>query len=278
MPTSRTYEPTALINAWRNFPGASGTMVFEFVQTLVSLDADAHEFRSSDILSVEAAWGYTDSDFYWLGGFVVELRDGRRAYVLAFCDSDIESAATVKAEMLGQRVPFSRLSSHGIAGGRPLAWQQAPQAINEFLRHLQMAASSPLVVVEQSPTARPAQTVRTSRDSEGRHVKTALSNPAMTLNPTARATARRNVAERINRFLNGLHRARRLPNRRESFWLRHALVNLQEGQYPAGEEAMDKAERTLPIPEHAANDLSTNTGVTVEQLRGQLDLIMKAEE
>jgi hypothetical protein len=52
------------------------------------------------------------------------------------------------------------------------------------------------------------------------------------LNPTARATARRNVAERIDRFLNGLQGARRLPNRRELFWLREALVNLQEGQYP----------------------------------------------
>jgi hypothetical protein len=99
----------------------------------------------------------------------------------------------------------------------------------------------------------------------------------MTLNPTARTTARRNVAERIDRLLNGLEGARRQPNRRELFWLRDALVNLQEGQYPAGEDAMDKAERALVIPEHAANDLSTNAGVTVEQLRAQLDRIMKAE-
>jgi hypothetical protein len=99
----------------------------------------------------------------------------------------------------------------------------------------------------------------------------------MTLNLTARATARRNVAERIDRFLNSLQSARRLPNRRELFWLRETLVNLQEGQYPAGEDAMDKAERTMPIPEHAANDLSTNAGATVEQLRAQLDSIMKAE-
>ena len=95
----------------------------------------------------------------------------------------------------------------------------------------------------------------------------AVFNPSMTLNPTASATARRNVAERIDRFLNVLRRTRRLPNRPELFWLRHALVNLQEGQCPAGEEAMDKPERTLPIPEHAANDLSTNAGATVEQLR-----------
>ena len=99
----------------------------------------------------------------------------------------------------------------------------------------------------------------------------------MTLNPTARATARRNVADRIDRFLNVLQQARRLPNRRELFWLRDALVNLEAGQYPAGEDAMDKAERTLAIPEHAANDPSTNAGVTVEQLRARLDRIIKAE-
>jgi hypothetical protein len=99
----------------------------------------------------------------------------------------------------------------------------------------------------------------------------------MTLSPTARATARRNVAERIDRFLNVLARAQRLPNRRELFWLRHALANLQEGQYPAGEDAMDKAERAMPIPEHAANELSTNAGATIEQLRAQRDEIMKAE-
>jgi len=40
---------------------------------------------------------------------------------------------------------------------------------------------------------------------------------------------------------------------------------------------MDKAERALPVPEHAASDLSTNTGLTVEQLRAQLNQIMKAE-
>jgi hypothetical protein len=99
----------------------------------------------------------------------------------------------------------------------------------------------------------------------------------MTLNPVARATARRNVADRIDWFLNTLQGARRPPNRRELFWLREALANLQEGQYPAGEDAMNKAERALPIPEHAANELSTNAGVTVEQLRAQLDRIKKVE-
>jgi hypothetical protein len=98
----------------------------------------------------------------------------------------------------------------------------------------------------------------------------------MTLNPTARATARRNVVDRFDRFLGGLERARRQPKRRELYWLRQALVSLDNADYPAGEDAMDKAERALPIPEHATNDPSTNADVTLEQLRAQLDQIMKA--
>jgi hypothetical protein len=98
----------------------------------------------------------------------------------------------------------------------------------------------------------------------------------MTLNATARATARRNVAERFDRFLNQLQRARRQADQRELFWLRDALESLDKAEYPAGEDAMDKAERALPIPEHAANDPSTNAGETVEHLRAQLDQTMKA--
>jgi hypothetical protein len=65
----------------------------------------------------------------------------------------------------------------------------------------------------------------------------------MTRNPTARAATRRNVAERIDRFLKGDQRTQRLPNRRELFWLRQTLAALQEGQIPAGEDAMDKAKK-----------------------------------
>ena len=40
---------------------------------------------------------------------------------------------------------------------------------------------------------------------------------------------------------------------------------------------MEKAERAaLPIPEHVANDPSTNAGAPVEHLRAQLNQIMKA--
>jgi hypothetical protein len=53
-------------------------------------------------------------------------------------------------------------------------------------------------------------------------------------------------------------------------------VDLDNADYPEGEDAMDKAERALPIPEHAANDPSTNASVTLEQLRLQLNQILKA--
>jgi len=38
---------------------------------------------------------------------------------------------------------------------------------------------------------------------------------------------------------------------------------------------MDKAEMALPIPANAANDPSTNASMTVAELRGRLDEIMK---
>jgi hypothetical protein len=79
----------------------------------------------------------------------------------------------------------------------------------------------------------------------------------------------------IDRFLNTLQRAKRLPNRRELFLMRQALVNLEKAEYPAGEEAMERAERAFPAPEEVANDPSTNAGTPVEHLRAQLHEIMK---
>src|ERR1700749_4398767 len=87
----------------------------------------------------------------------------------------------------------------------------------------------------------------------------------MNLNPTARATTRRNVVDRFDRFLNGLQRARRQPNRRELFWLRQSLVSLDNADYPAGEDVMDKAERALAIPEH---DLRANEQILCQRRGG----------
>ncbi len=99
----------------------------------------------------------------------------------------------------------------------------------------------------------------------------------MTLNPDANTITRRKVAERIDRFLTSLKRANRMPNRREVFWLREALTNMQEGQHLAADEATRKAEALMPLREHAARALTSNIGASVEQLRAQFDVIMRAE-
>jgi len=57
---------------------------------------------------------------------------------------------------------------------------------------------------------------------------------------------------------------------------RQALASLENAEYPAGEDVLDKAERALPVPVHASNDPSTNADVTVEQLRVQVGQVMKA--
>jgi hypothetical protein len=54
------------------------------------------------------------------------------------------------------------------------------------------------------------------------------------------------------------------------------LASLENADYLAGEDAMDKAERALPIPVHATNNPSTNADVTGQQLRIQLGQIVKA--
>ena len=97
------------------------------------------------------------------------------------------------------------------------------------------------------------------------------------MNPDINTISRREVAKRIDRFLTSLTRANRMPNRREVFWLREALMNLQEGQHLAADEATRKAETLMPVREHAAGDLTSNIGATVEQLRTRLDLIMRDE-
>ena len=83
-----------------------------------------------------------------------------------------------------------------------------------------------------------------------------------------------NVARRITRFLAGLERARRQPNRRETYHLRDALQRMEAQEYAESEDAVLRAERSEPLPGHVANLLTTNESVTVRQLRDELDRIV----
>jgi len=87
--------------------------------------------------------------------------------------------------------------------------------------------------------------------------------------------ARDKISQRIARFLSGIERARRQPNRREGYHLRHALEQLQAERYDESEQALQRAERSAPLPEHVANLLATNESVTVTQLRDELGRIVK---
>ena len=65
----------------------------------------------------------------------------------------------------------------------------------------------------------------------------------MSMAVLAMATARRNVVERIARFLDDLKRDGREPGHWQGDQVRHALAALERGNYPAGEDAMMRAER-----------------------------------
>ena len=91
----------------------------------------------------------------------------------------------------------------------------------------------------------------------------------------ANAPGRGTIAQRITRFLAGLERARRQPNRREAYHLRDALQHMEAQAYSESEDALQRAERSAPLPGHVANLLATNESVTVRQLRDELDRIQK---
>ena len=100
----------------------------------------------------------------------------------------------------------------------------------------------------------------------------------MNTNPAAEdGTPHPDVALRIGRFLRGLERARRQPNRREAYHLRLALEHLRAEQYTDSDEAMKDAERCAPLPAQVASLITTNDPVTLVQLQAQLEEVLAAK-
>lgn len=87
--------------------------------------------------------------------------------------------------------------------------------------------------------------------------------------------ARHALALRIDRFLRGLERARRQPNRRESYHVVEALDLLREARYADGDAALTRAERVAPLPEAAARQFGQHEPATTAQLSATLDAIMR---
>ncbi len=79
------------------------------------------------------------------------------------------------------------------------------------------------------------------------------------------------IVRRLQRFLDGLQRARRQPNRREAYYICGAMEHLRAGELRESEEALQRADRREPLPTEIANDLAYNEPPAVQQLQVALD-------
>jgi hypothetical protein len=88
-------------------------------------------------------------------------------------------------------------------------------------------------------------------------------------------SAGRSAIHRVERLLVGLGRARRQPNRREAYYICEALDHVRAGRYPEADEAISRAERVTPVPPAVASQLVTNHLPTLEELRADVDALIK---
>jgi hypothetical protein len=94
---------------------------------------------------------------------------------------------------------------------------------------------------------------------------------------TGDSSERQALAHRIDRFIRGLERAKRAPNRRESHHIVAALRCLHDGRYAEGRLAMNNAERVAPLPPEAASLLESNEPESAHELRAALDVILAGQ-
>jgi hypothetical protein len=134
-------------------PGALGAVVdadlpvhtaglCEFAEGLMHLATQRDGFAGPDVASVEAKWGYADANFYWRGGYVVRLRDGRRAYIEGTSVPEFsedgetyELQWTFDVRFLGDE-PYHSLTPMQPSRRSPFPWEEAPESLNEFLNRL----------------------------------------------------------------------------------------------------------------------------------------------
>ncbi len=119
--------------------------VIEFSEALMQLDPIRCGFGMDEISAVEASWRFDDVGFYWNGGFVVRLRDGRRAYIEGSrtpvydeCEPEPETY-TLHWEFdvwLIADEPYHSLTPLQPGGAPPVPWQETPPRLNEFLKLL----------------------------------------------------------------------------------------------------------------------------------------------
>jgi len=86
----------------------------------------------------------------------------------------------------------------------------------------------------------------------------------------------RQLAQRIERFVAALERARRQPNRREAYHVLVALEHFEAGDFPAGEQAMTDAEQLTALPAAVVAIAGIHDRMTTQQLRERLAELVAA--
>jgi hypothetical protein len=123
-------------------PFESNAGLFEFAESLLRLERPARPLRRSRRRERRSHVGYADANFFWMGGSVVRLRDGLRAYIKGTSVPEFsEDGETYELEwtfdvrFLADE-PYHSLTPLQPSEHRPYAWEEAPTSLNELLKRL----------------------------------------------------------------------------------------------------------------------------------------------
>jgi hypothetical protein len=102
--------------------------LYDFAETL-----SGQGLKPQDVAKVHAAWGEQGDYAEWEGGFLVELKDSRFAYISGWCDTTgwgCQDGTDIQwFETLPDRGQFKRAY-----GDQSLEWDDEPVDLNRFVR------------------------------------------------------------------------------------------------------------------------------------------------
>jgi hypothetical protein len=140
-------QAPGLAAARQTEPRLFGDGVVEFAEAMAQLDPVRCGFGRNEVSAVEASWRCDDVDFYWYGGFVVRLRDGRRAYIEGsrapvYDERDPNRRPTpCTGKFDAWLIPDQPVHSlTPLQALQPVSWDEAPERLNEFLKRSASAA------------------------------------------------------------------------------------------------------------------------------------------
>ena len=85
------------------------------------------------------------------------------------------------------------------------------------------------------------------------------------------------LAQRLDRLVAGLERAKRDSNRREAYYALLALEYLQTGEVEKGMEAVLRAERVAALPPKIARQRGPHDTMTTPKLRSLFEKVVPAD-